>query len=197
MNSLGWILFSVHVGLFLILGFINPVFDKANLSFRRWINRTRKPFWRPLMILTHRYNDILAFSIQLTLLGLVIGIVFQDWYRATILIGALFIQTAVVGISKRLTAVERPPQMATQIFMTSGSYPSGHSSASLSMALLLPLILRPYLPGFAVTILFICLMLIALLTAYGRLYLDVHWLTDILGGWFLAIAVYLLTRILL
>ena len=81
--------------------------------------------------------------------------------------------------------------------MTSGSYPSGHSAISLSYALLLPTVLRPYLPDPLVLLMCSVLGGIAVLTAYGRLYLDVHWLTDVLGGWFLAAATYLLGIMLL
>jgi undecaprenyl-diphosphatase len=149
------------------------------------------------MVLTHHFSDVLALSAQLIVLGLLIGFVFHDWYRATVLTASIFFQTTVVGIAKRLTSVDRPPQVAAHVFMTSGSYPSGHSSISLSFALLVPVVLRPYLPEPVLLAIGAYLLVVALLTAYGRLYLDVHWLTDIFGGWFLAVATYLLSRMLL
>ncbi|NLV47731.1 MAG: phosphatase PAP2 family protein [Clostridiaceae bacterium] len=182
---------------FVFLGYLNPFFDGLNLSIRRWVNRTRVSALRPLMILTHRFNDVLSVSIQLLALGLFIGFIFKDWYRATLLTSTLLVQTAIVGVAKRMTAVDRPPQAAAYVIMTSGSYPSGHSSISLSFALLVPTILNPFLPLAAIWLMGGYLMISAILTAYGRLYLDVHWLSDIIGGWLLAVATYLAVRLLL
>jgi undecaprenyl-diphosphatase len=103
----------------------------------------------------------------------------------------MFVQTTVVSACKRLSSIDRPPQIVSPVFLTTGSYPSGHSASSLMSALLVPTILMPYLPLSVLIILATFLVCVALLTAYGRLYLDVHWLTDIVGGWVLAGATYL------
>ena len=182
---------------FLVLAIVNPLLDPLNFRVRKWINRNRRPGLRPLMILTHKYNDVLSLSVQLLLLALLIGIVLHNWSHAMVLTSVMFVQTTVVSVSKRLTSIDRPPQIASHVFMTSGSYPSGHSAASLSFALLVPTVLKPYLPLPVLILIAVYLMAIALLTAYGRLYLDVHWLSDIFGGWFLATATYLLSHMLL
>lgn len=197
MYSLRWSFILANLAAFIVLAIINPFLDRINLQVRAWVNRTRWPVLRPLMIITHHVNDVLALSVQLILLGLLVGFVFHDWYRATVLTASIFFQTTVVGIAKRLTSVDRPPQVAAHVFMTSGSYPSGHSSISLSFALLVPAVLRPFLPEPVLLAIGVYLLAAALLTAYGRLYLDVHWLTDIFGGWFLAVATYLLSGMLL
>ena len=181
---------------FVLIALFNPLLDPFNLLVRRWINQSRKTALRPLMILTHRVNDVLSIGIQLLALGALIGFVFADWYRATVLAAAILFQTAIVGVVKQLTAVDRPPQVAAYVIMTSGSYPSGHSSVSLSFALLVPQILNPFLPQAVIWSLATYLMISAILTAYGRLYLDVHWLSDIVGGWLLAVATYLVVRLL-
>ncbi len=182
---------------FLVLAIVNPLLDPLNFRVRKWINRNRRPGLRPLMILTHKYNDVLSLSVQLLLLALLIGFVLHNWSHAMVLTSVMFVQTTVVSVSKRLTSIDRPPQIASHVFMTSGSYPSGHSAASLSFALLVPTVLKPYLPLPVLILIAVYLMAIALMTAYGRLYLDVHWLSDIFGGWFLATATYLLSRMLL
>ena len=197
MNPLHWILFWVNLAAFVVLAVINPLFESLNLAVRAWVNRTRRPALRPVMIVTHVVHDVLALAAQLLILGLVMGTVFHDWYRATVLTGSIFFQTVVIGAGKRLTAVDRPPQTAAHVFMTSGSYPSGHSSVSLSFALLVPAVLRPFLPEPVYWVVLAALLGVALLTAYGRLYLDVHWLSDVFGGWFLAVATYLAARMLL
>ena len=65
----------------------------------------------------------------------------------------MFIQTTIITLFKRLTSIDRPPQLVSHIVMTSGSYPSGHSAASLTFALLVPLVLMPYLSQAVIIIL--------------------------------------------
>lgn len=197
MNTYTILFIILNLAGFLVLAIINPMLDPLNLRVRHWINGSRRPSLRPLMILTHKYNDVLSLSVQLIMLAVLIGLVLRDWPRAMVLTSAMFVQTTIVSVSKRLTSVDRPPQIASHVFMTTGSYPSGHSAASLSFALLVPTVLKPYFPWPLLLGVAIYLILVALLTAYGRLYLDVHWLTDIFGGWFLATATFLLGRLLL
>ncbi len=175
-------LFVVFIGLVVL----RPLLMPLNQLVRNQVERHRNLRIRPLMILTHQYNDVLSFSIQLIVLALVLGLVLRDWRRATVLMAAMFLQTTVVSLAKRLTSIDRPPQLFAHVIMKSGSYPSGHSSASMTFALLVPSVLLPYLSLPLLILLATVLFCIALLTAYGRLYLDVHWLTDILGGWALA-----------
>lgn len=189
-----WVMFGTLIGLFLVLALINPFLLRLNLLIRRFIMLTRPMSLRPLMILTHRYNDVLALSLQLIGIGLLIGLRWGDWRRTMVLTSAMFIQTTAITATKQLAAVTRPPQDISHVKMRSGSYPSGHSAASLTFALLVPLVLSPYLPAAAIVIITIYLILVALITAYGRLFLDVHWFSDIMGAWLLSPATYLLAR---
>jgi len=190
-NSI-WII--ALVVLFLVLPLLSRPLAPLNLMVRRLVDTRRNMRLRPLMIITHRYNDVLSFSIQLIMLSLILGFAFRDWRRATVVMAAMFVQTTVVTLFKRLTSIDRPPQMISHVIMTSGSYPSGHSAASMTFALLVPSILLPYLSLPILILLTVFLACVALLTAYGRLYLDVHWLTDILGGWILSVVIFLLSQ---
>ncbi len=191
------ILLAVVLLLYLVLARFNGRLEAINLRFRRLIEQTRPMKLRPLMILTHRYNDVLSLSLQLIVLSLIIGLVWHDWRRAMVLTSAMFIQTTAVTATKQLAAVVRPPQDHTHVIMRSGSYPSGHTAASMTLALLAPVILTPFLPPLLMTALTVYLLVVALLTAYGRLFLDVHWLTDIVGGWLISAATFLLARVFL
>ncbi len=194
MNKLTIFFLVLQLLIYLGLAVLNPLLEPLNLRVRILVDRNRNLRLRPLMILTHRYNDVLSLSIQLMLLAVIIGLIWGDWRRAMVLTSAMFVQTTIVSMSKRLTSVARPPQLISHVFMTTGSYPSGHSSASMTFALLVPAVLMPYISLPLLIIISTYLFCVALLTAYGRLYLDVHWLTDIIGGWMLAGVTFLLGR---
>ncbi len=194
MNRLHMGLVIASSVLFILLAVINPLLAPLNIRFRQLISRSRSRRWRPLMVLTHRYNDVLSLSVQLLLLALLIGLLGQDWRRAMVLTSAMFVQTTVVSASKRLTSIARPPQIFAHVIMRSSSYPSGHSAASMTFALLVPMIIRPYLAPPLVTLIAVYLIFVALLTAYGRLYLDMHWLSDLVGGWLLSFVTFMLSR---
>ncbi|NLK89135.1 MAG: phosphatase PAP2 family protein [Clostridiaceae bacterium] len=189
--------YLISIGILIAIFILLPIFSRPlvpfNLAVRQFVSKHRSMRLRSLMIFTHRYNDFLSFSIQLLFLALLLGLVWRDWRRAGVLLIAMFIQTTIITLFKRLTSIDRPPQLVSHIVMTSGSYPSGHSAASLTFALLVPLVLMPYVSQAVTIILGALLGCVALLTAYGRLYLDVHWFTDVIGGWLLSVAIFLLS----
>jgi undecaprenyl-diphosphatase len=149
---------------------------------------------RPLMIVTHRYNDVVSLSVQVFAVALMIGFYWHSWFRAMVLMTAMFVQTTVVTATKQLAAVNRPPQDHSHVIMKTGSYPSGHTAASMTFALLAPLVMRPFLPMPFLAVLAVYLLGVAVITAYGRLYLDVHWLTDIVGAWLISAITFVFSR---
>ena len=173
----------------------SPLLTPLNLWVRQYVDNNRNMRLRPLMVMTHRYNDVLSLSIQLIFIALLLGLIWHDWRGAMVLLATFFIQTTIVSLSKRLSSIDRPPQLLTHVVMTSSSYPSGHSAASMTFALLVPTVLMPHIDLTVLILLTTYLVCVALLTAYGRLYLDVHWLTDIIGGWSLSGATYMLSRL--
>jgi membrane-associated phospholipid phosphatase len=182
------LLLTTLLFLFLLLALINPLLSGFNKVVRRAVNRTRDLRMRPLIVLTHQWNDGPLLSLQVILIALFLGLASDDWRRPMVLSSAMFLQTTLVGVAKKLTAVTRPPQRHAHRVMKSGSYPSGHTAAALTFALLVPPILSPYLAPVSLVVISAILAFNAVLTAYGRLYLDVHWLTDILGAALLSLA---------
>jgi len=140
------------------------------------------------MIFTHRWNDAPMLSLQVLLISLAVGFTTSEWLRPFILSAAMFWQTTLVSVTKKISAVSRPPQDLTHRIMKSGSYPSGHTAAAATFALLAPSVLAPYLSLPTIILISVYLAFNALITAYGRLYLDVHWLSDIVGGGLLSLA---------
>lgn len=180
--------------LYLGLALVNTRLEPLNRRFRQFIERTRCMKLRPLMIVTHRYNDVVSLSVQVFAVALMIGFYWHSWFRAMVLMTAMFVQTTVVTATKQLAAVNRPPQDHSHVIMKTGSYPSGHTAASMTFALLAPLVMRPFLPMPFLAVLAVYLLGVAVITAYGRLYLDVHWLTDIVGAWLISAITFVFSR---
>lgn len=188
MRSIKLLSLAILMSLYLLLALINPHLAGINERFRRLINRHRDIRLRPLMIFTHRWNDGPLLSLQVLLISLALGLTTEQWARPMILSSAMFWQTTLVSVTKKVSAVSRPPQDLTHRIMKSGSYPSGHTAAALTFALLVPTVIAPYLSPPTIVLISIYLTINALITAYGRLYLDVHWLSDLVGAFLLSVA---------
>ncbi len=180
------IILTLMIIVYLTLALVNDRLEPVNRHFRNFIERTRFMRLRPLMIVTHKYNDVVSLSLQVLIVSLFIGFYWHDWRRAMVLTSAMFLQTTIVTATKQLAAVNRPPQDHSHVVMKSGSYPSGHTAASMTFALLAPQVLSPHLPPLLASAIGFYLLAVALITAYGRLFLDVHWLTDIVGAWLIS-----------
>jgi undecaprenyl-diphosphatase len=99
--------------------------------------------------------------------------------------GALAISEALKGVFGR----ERPPEIYRAVEALNPSFPSGHALLSAVVYLTLGAMLarasdnhrlRAYFLGVA--------MLVAVLVGFTRIYLGVHWTSDVLAGWSLGAA---------
>jgi undecaprenyl-diphosphatase len=185
------------LGAYTALAVVYKRLGRLNSAARRTVHALRRPWMRSFFIFTHRLYDVPLASAQVALVGLLLGFAYDDWRSSTALLVALFFQTAVVSATKGLSARKRPPHDTAHVVMQSGSYPSGHAAGSLTFAILAPVLLFPYLPHAAAIAIGAFLLVMAALTAAGRLYLDMHWFTDIIGGWILSSVTVMFTLALI
>lgn len=124
-----------------------------------------------------------------TLLAVGYVVVQGKWGQALLLFAATLGGTAISEGLKVGFARPRPDLVAHAVDVTSMSFPSGHAMLSAVTYLTLGALLartqqkrrlRAYILGAAV--------LVTLLIGASRVYLGVHWPTDVLGGWCLGAA---------
>ena len=139
-----------------------------------------------------------------TRVGLAIAGAVLLWFRTRrfvlpiALLGALAATASLVTILKIALDRSRPPaSLVLGTSLTDKGFPSGHAADGSVVDILVALLLgltatRPLVRRLLVII--GCLL--ALLIGWSRSYLGDHWPTDVLAGWFLAVAVVSVTMAL-
>jgi len=108
------------------------------------------------------------------------------WRRAAVLIGVVTLATASDELLKALYHRARPDFAAAGMIAYAKSFPSGHSTASAAFWLSVAMIAASFEPRRrAKAAWFAIASLIVATVGASRVYLGVHWPTDVLAGWML------------
>ncbi len=112
------------------------------------------------------------------------------WVEAVPLLAGGILVYAGVHIAK--AAVDRPRPASALIDASGSSYPSGHAAYAIAYVAI-AIAVAHSLPGMARrTALVVTSVVLAALIGLSRVYLRVHYLTDVLGGWGLGAACFAL-----
>ena len=107
----------------------------------------------------------------------------KSWNRAIVLLFGVAGASALCYAIKIVAGRERPDLWTHLVTETSHSFPSGHATASMALALCLGVVLwhtKYRIASVAGGALYV------LVIAFTRIYAGVHYPTDILAGWLLA-----------
>ncbi len=173
------------LGFYLFVKMVEDVIEKEYIMvIDRWIsihiNSTHTPLINSLMISLTNFSGaagIFVFSVLLLLF-----LFYKKWYKE-ILLYIFSVAGANVAFVVVKMIVQRLRPDCNLIFVSGYSFPSGHATMATAMAVAVYFIFSKKVnrPGMRVFLLAICMVWIMMI-AFSRVYLDVHWLSDVLAG---------------
>ncbi len=182
--SIGGLAFCVLI-LFVVAKLSNEVLEKEAFAFDKffllWLHQFANPTRDQIMLkITQLGNPSFVIMVVITTLILLWRKHYYQEAKIFILacLGALILTTGM----KLFFAKPRPQLWKHLISETSFSFPSGHALGSVVLYGLIAYLLSNYYPKFSGLIYSFATTTI-LLIGLSRIYLGVHWPTDILAGY--------------
>ncbi len=155
--------------------------------------------WRDWVI-AHRTGALTQVMVGASNLGsmpslIVVALAVAAWLRwrgrrgdVLLVVGGAMGAFALGPLLKIVVARPRPDVAERVVLVDSWSYPSGHSLNSLSVIGLLTVLAVLERPGpLRRTLLTALGVLLVLTVGFSRVYLGVHWPSDVLGGWLIGV----------
>ena len=107
----------------------------------------------------------------------------EDWQAAQLLATAYLGAALVYGTAKRLTQRARPPDELHLMHAGGLAFPSGHATQAAAVWCTLAFLGATLAPGRGGRKFWVLGLVIVGLVGLSRLYLRVHWFTDVVAGW--------------
>jgi undecaprenyl-diphosphatase len=104
--------------------------------------------------------------------------------HAVVLAGVVLLAWLTKDTAKHLFGRARPDLVPHEVFVSSASFPSGHTTMGTALSLTLAVLASMYGPsGRGRLLIYGSAVLLAGLVGFSRVYLGVHWPSDVLAGW--------------
>lgn len=168
-------------GAMLVAGQGEPAFSRIDTTWQAYSFTLHAPFWDVVNVVLNGVGYV-----GMLVLHLVLAVALLIGRRPKAAIFTALAGLAALGLTQLTKAVvgrDRP--QGARVLSDTGSYPSGHVSATTAFLVVLALLIGRHWAK-AVAVLGILAMMIS------RTYLSAHWLSDVLGGACLAAGVVLL-----
>ena len=126
-------------------------------------------------------GTVLTIAVVVTLGALAVR---KLWLTAALVLAATVSGSLAVDLAKQVVARPRPDVVPHLVEVSSLSFPSGHSANSAIVYLTLATLLTQAIPAAGLRR-YVIGVAVLLVTAIGisRVYLGVHWPSDVLAGW--------------
>ena len=146
------------------------------------------------IIFSHRTNILTGVLLFVTTLGnqlaialgmlvLALLIMRKKWKTMLLFVGAIVFSTMLFAFLKNLVGRPRPDLIYQLITETSFSFPSGHTTTAFTLYPIIALIFGQMTKNQKAQVgIFLFAILLASLVGISRVYLGVHYLTDVVGG---------------
>lgn len=176
------LLLAISLGLlFIALGIAlrGDLLLQTNTAVAHWMLALRHPWLDLFFIGLTALGEYLPMMLWATLVALALALQ-RNYYAATLWAGFTLLAQALMELGKRGFALPRPELV--QLPPLSLAYPSGHTCMILVFAGLLASFMLPSINARRYQLILSATAILVMLVAAARLYLTVHWLTDIVGG---------------
>jgi undecaprenyl-diphosphatase len=181
------VLFILSLSLicFLLIAFLRSSFSAVDADVNSWAVSIQSTGFTQIAKIIHYGFGTTALSI-ITLLIAVYLLYKRYRNDALLLVGVMLGDFVIVAILKRLIHSARPLNGILQ--ETGFSFPSGHATAAVVFLGLLTYFMWQHFKSQNVRILSCVLfILLSLVVGFSRIYLNVHWLSDVVGAYSLGI----------
>jgi membrane-associated phospholipid phosphatase len=159
---------------------------RIDLPVERWVLDHRAAWATSILrVLTSLGSSVLLWPV-VGVAAIVLVWRGPDWPSAAVLVASLGGALLAKDIVKPLVHRSRPPAGAWLTGASGLAYPSGHAMQALAVFGALALVLSAGRSRRVQAALWAGALLVAFVVGWSRVYLGVHWLTDVLGGYALA-----------
>lgn len=179
------LILSLSLICFLLIAFLRSSFSTVDANVNSWAVSIQSTAFTQIAKLIHYGFDTIALFIITLLIAVYL---LYKHYRtdALLLVGAMLGDFVIVAIVKRLIHSARPLNGIIQ--ETGFSFPSGHAMAAVVLLGLLTYFIWQHFKSRNVKILSgVLFILVSLVVGFSRIYLNVHWLSDVVGAYALGI----------
>jgi membrane-associated phospholipid phosphatase len=167
--------------LFLLAAFFRSSFQTVDIAVNLWIPSIQSGTLTMLakgIAIVFDTTSLVLFSI------IIASYLFAKGFKAQaiLLLGAMGGDALLVSIIKTLYHIARPTNAV--VFDSGFSYPSGHSAGSIVLLGVLAYFAFRHWQGIRFrAVVGVGLGVLVGVVGFDRLYLNVHWFSDVLGGW--------------
>lgn len=154
-----------------------------------WVSQTITPVLTEFLKIITYAGDVFV------IIGICVLLLIIPGTRKKVGIPASISVAVAIGLSVMFKHIfSRPrPSVLRLIEETGFSFPSAHAMLSSALYIMLIILVCKYLKSILAKIVLVpCLSALILVVAYSRVYLGVHYITDIIGGWLIGFAITLI-----